>query len=225
MAFVHSKQNPEQPVMQYAMGRLVRQSLYTANWPLLQSLIIQGFMAETGGASVAWELLKKFYLAGYPPDKAMFEGALSRHIERHAPMGHSSEIAWALWIAIATQLEVGERATEAVCQMDDSVVALLALDANSRNLMNSDKFSTTKWEPHMTKDGLYEAHWLLSYEAKVQNWLPTVGGGDHVASDQAFSFLKSSGVSFYDRLDPLQIPDEYDDVTDIDDDDESDSQY
>lgn len=221
IAFAHSRQNPEQPVIQYAMGRLAKQSLQPSTWDLLQSLIIQGFMAETGGAAVAWEILRKAYLSGYPPDKQMFEAALSRHIERHAPMGHSSEVAWALWIAIATRLDIGAQATQAVCQMDDSAVALLALDAKSLGLMHSGKFNTAKWEPYMTEASLHESHWLLSYEANVQNWLPTVDGGDHVAQDQTFQFLKNAGVHFYQLLDPLQGDDSTESSDDATDDRDS----
>jgi hypothetical protein len=39
--------------------------------------------------------------------------------------------------------------------------------------------------------------WLLSYEANVQGWLGTVGGGDHVTADPEFGYLKASGVRFY----------------------------
>lgn len=36
----------------------------------------------------------------------------------------------------------------------------------------------------MTPDGLYEEHWLLSYEANIKGWLSTTGGVDHVAADE-----------------------------------------
>ena len=36
-------------------------------------------------------------------------------------------------------------------------------------------------------------------ERNVKGWLPSSAGADHIASDANFSFLKSSGVYFYDR--------------------------
>jgi len=50
----------------------------------------------------------------------------------------------------------------------------------------------------MTSDGLEGEQWLLSYEANVKGWLPSRGGGDHVAQHSAFAYLKRLGVSFYD---------------------------
>ena len=50
----------------------------------------------------------------------------------------------------------------------------------------------------MTQDALYDEHWLLSYEANIKGWLPSLGAADHVAADPNFGFLKANGVHFYD---------------------------
>lgn len=52
----------------------------------------------------------------------------------------------------------------------------------------------------MTAAQLYGEHWLLSYEARVRNWLGTVGGSDHVAADPAFNFLNTARFRFYQRV-------------------------
>jgi len=51
----------------------------------------------------------------------------------------------------------------------------------------------------MNANGLYDEHWLLSYEANIKGWLPNAGGIDHVATDSNFGFLKENGVHFYDE--------------------------
>jgi hypothetical protein len=58
----------------------------------------------------------------------------------------------------------------------DPVVALLALDCERHGLV-SKPLDKTLWSLHMTPDALYDEHWLLSYEANIKNWLPSVGGG------------------------------------------------
>jgi hypothetical protein len=50
----------------------------------------------------------------------------------------------------------------------------------------------------MTQEALYDEYWLLAYEANIKNWLPGVGGIDHVSADINFRFLKTNGVHFYD---------------------------
>ena len=49
----------------------------------------------------------------------------------------------------------------------------------------------------MTTGDLYEDQWLLSYEANVKGWLPSLGGGNHVSVDPRFGYLRALGVEFY----------------------------
>ena len=50
--------------------------------------------------------------------------------------------------------------------------------------------------PRMSANDLREDEWLLSYEANVQGWFPSVENGDHVANDPEFGFLKPNAVRF-----------------------------
>jgi hypothetical protein len=91
----------------------------------------------------------------------------------------------------------------AVSQMDDAVVALLALDATSRGLAVSNGWPT--WSPRMVNAELFGDMWLLAYEANVRNWLPNVGP-DFVAADPFFGPLKAARVSFYNTTFPPPGP-------------------
>ncbi|GEM_PF-4931988 len=81
--------------------------------------------------------------------------------------------------------------------MEDSFVALLALDGSQRGLIPTG-LDTSLWETFMTDQELYGNQWLLAYEANIKNWLPSATGIDYVANDPAFGFLKSNNVEFYD---------------------------
>jgi hypothetical protein len=109
---------------------------------------------------------------------------------------HGSEVAWSLWGAIAFDIPLHSTTASIVGEMDDSVVALLALDAEQRGLFQ-EKLDKAIWSQHMNAEGLYEDHWLLSYEANVKNWIPLTGR-DYVNEDSRFSYLKRNGVEFYD---------------------------
>ena len=124
-------------------------------------------------------------------------------ILRYAPLGYSSEVAWAIWSAIVFNLPISKLAAESISQMSDSVVALLALDARRRGQINQG-LDTSKWEEFLLKEELYGEQWLLSYEANRQGYLS--GTEDYVASDSWFSQLKNAGVTFYDINAPLIIP-------------------
>jgi len=123
----------------------------------------------------------------------------------HAPLNHTSEVANALWACLALRITLGEDAIAAVSECDNSVVALLALDIEASGLA-AKAFDKSLWLEHMTPEGLYDSHWLLSYEANIKGWLPSKGGADHVNSDPNFEFLKRNGVYFYDRKLAMAAP-------------------
>ena len=81
--------------------------------------------------------------------------------------------------------------------MNDSVVAILLLDAAIKSLISSGA-NFNNFQTLMTAEELYGEQWLLSYEANIKGWLPSADGVDHVAADTYFSVLKRNGVYFYD---------------------------
>jgi hypothetical protein len=114
----------------------------------------------------------------------------------HAPLQQGYEVAWALWVAGTTETALADHICGTVIEMDDDIVALTALDLRSRNLLAFP--SCPLWESRMDSASLYSEHWLLSYEASVQQWLPGANAVDHVAMDSFFSILRSNDVRFYD---------------------------
>ena len=60
----------------------------------------------------------------------------------------------------------------------------------------------------MTANALYSEHWLLAYEARVQEWLPSVSGVDYVARDSYFSILADHQVRFFDTSDDVEVPED-----------------
>ncbi|HEX4335861.1 MAG TPA: hypothetical protein VH062_08110, partial [Polyangiaceae bacterium] len=92
--------------------------------------------------------------------------ALSEIVVRHAPLGHGSEVAWALWAHIALVIPLGSYELDAVEAMDDPVVALVTLDAAQRNL--TPRASTSQnWNNAMTAAGLTDTNWLLGARSKL----------------------------------------------------------
>ncbi len=140
----------------------------------------------------------KFYKdSGYRLDTNAFSSTLSSIIINNAPLGHGSEVAWALWGAILLTINISSSAVAVIGNVEDSVVALLALDANSLGLFGAG-FSSPLWESLMTPDELNDEQWLLAYEANVKGWLTGAGGRDNIAAIPTFKFLKDEGVYFYD---------------------------
>jgi len=184
-------------VLQFAIACLRSLNIDPANWAMFQKLLLLCVIPEPASLPYVLEQIIVRKNAGAGPVLAQMEEIANDLIESHSSLKHSSEVANALWACLALHLPVGSKAVDAVSQCDDSVVALLALDCEQHGLLST-ALDKTLWTSHMTVDALYDEHWLLAYEANCKGWLPSVGGTDHVAADQNFSFLKSQNVYFYD---------------------------
>jgi len=197
---------PDEHVAKYAISRLVDSKFVPlpSNRELYQSLLCQIATAEPG--SIREVLMSLIYIGSNRAvlDLALISETITSIILRHAPLGHHYEVAWSIWAAITLGIPLEPAAVAAISKVDNSVVAILALDARSQNLAAN--LDTTLWEPRMCEAELSEEQWLLSYEANLHGWLPTVGGGDHVAADPNFAVLKNAGVHFYESLVPIAMP-------------------
>jgi len=178
-----------------------------ANWTLYQPLLCQCIVAEPGTLPKALSEISAYVEAGYPLAGIAVGDALNNVIAQHSKLGHGSEVAWALWGLAALGLPVGLEATKQVSGIDDSLCALLALYARAEGLVTG-QLDTAAWEAELTVDGLYDKHWMLSYEAQVKGWLQAPRGADPIGQDQAFDFLRSHRVAFFDttRVRPMTIP-------------------
>ena len=196
-AFELAQERSRDSVLNFAIGRLKSVTVDRANWPLLQTLLLQCATSELGTLRFVMDGIRAYREAGYPVSRQTLGDVLNEHTQRSALLGQASEVAWALWCAITFQIPVDRRPARAISRMSDSVVALVALDARARGLIPTG-LDTALWESFMTQGGLAGEQWLLSYEANIKTWLPSRGGGDHVAQHPAFRYLKQLGVSFYD---------------------------
>ena len=197
LAFEMASSDPDEDIMKYAISRMNGIQIERNNWLLFQNSLSQCCLIEPGSLRFVIAQLAR-YNSIYEVERTIYEECFNDLIVLHAPLGHGSEVAWAMWALILLNIPIHSEQTAAVSVMEDPVVALLALDAQSKGLVPSehtfDHFAT-----HMTTDDLYGDHWLLAYEANVKGWLPSASANDNVDSDSCFSHLKQNGISFYNE--------------------------
>jgi hypothetical protein len=167
-----------------------------ANWAAFQKLLLLCVIPEPSTFPYVLEQIIRRKNAGAGPLVPELEELANELIVRHSGLRHSSEVANAAWACLALRLALHDPAIDAISKCDDSVVALLAIDCE-RHGLTSKPIDKSVWGSHMMSDALYDSHWLLAYEANIKNWLPSVHGGDYVAKDVNFGFLKQNKVSFY----------------------------
>lgn len=203
IAIALHRQYPGESVLQFAISLLQFELIHNENWTLFQRLLMLCSLPEPAcfpGAIRQIVVRMNSYQGALIPEIAEIANAL---MVTHSPLRHSSEVANAIYACIALGLHMSDAAVDAVSNCDDPIVALLALDCESRNLTTK-PLNKALWSTHMHAGELYEEFWLLAYEANLKGWLPNVGGVDFVAADPTFAPLKAGGVHFYDAT--LNIP-------------------
>ena len=198
-AFEFSRLNRDSEVLKYAIQRLRSVDIARKNWTLCQDLLLQCAMVEPSALPAVVDHLHFYKNKGFPLNVPKVSEVFNVLLSSHAPLGHGSEVAWALWGCLLFHLQIKNSPASAVAEMDDSVAALLLLHAQVLGLIRSKtalKMALRNWQQVLTQDGLRDSQWLLSYEANIKGWLSSAK--DHVSNDAQFSLLKKHGVSFYD---------------------------
>lgn len=205
-AFELAKDNRTDSVLRFALGRMRHGGIARQAWKIYQVLLCQCMINEPNTIKYVLTELKRYEKMGFEIDDDLFVDAVAKLITKHLPLGHGTEVSWALWLACAMKLQLPESISIAVANSDDPLIPLIAMDAKERKLFSAD-LDTTAWADLMTEEGLFGESWMVAYEAHIKGWLPSKTGKDHIAKDPAFSFLRSNGVSFYNkRASSLHFP-------------------
>ncbi|TKB72960.1 MAG: RNA-directed DNA polymerase [Nitrospira sp.] len=195
-AFVLMKENPDESVLSYAIARTNSIIIGEDIWELFENLVLHCMHVEPNTTRPALEQFLRYKDKDYSINLALLSDVLNNQIRYHAPLGHSSEVAWALWALIEFKCVIRVTTVKIVTDLDDPLAALLALDAEQRGLLRS-KLDLSRWASCKRKSELYGANWLLSYEGNLKGWLPSKGTSDYVNEDERFAAMKKLGVTFY----------------------------
>ena len=182
-------------VLRYAVSRVQGLDVGSDAWRSFHNCLLGAAAADASTLPVVlgtlYEVARR---GGHEVPVSPLAEVLDSIILRHAPRAQGSEVAWALFGALAWSVPLTKEAAAAVGEMEDDIVALLALHANSEGLFDKGALDPTGWAGLVAEpDALEGEHWLLAYEANQQGWLssPAIG------NNQAFSAMSRAGVSFY----------------------------
>jgi len=205
LALRAAAENRDGSVLKYSVSRMRRIRIHPDNWQMHESFLHQAMIAEPGVTPEAASQLLRFKALGMTLDLSGLTEVMNRQIRFHAPQGHGTEVAWAIWTALAFELNVAEKALDAAEAMDDSVVALSLLDAQRQGRL-SRPIPDRRWTEYLTPDELYGEQWLLSYEAGLKGWRSSNGSKDHIGADPHFAWMRSNGVTFYQPVIQPVVP-------------------
>jgi len=187
---------PKESVLRYAVSRVQYLDIAPGAWRTFQNCVLGAASADSSTLAVALGTMyqvgaKGGHVVARSPLADVFESI----IRTHAPRGQGSEVAWALWGALAWNVALSAAAAGFLSEMDDNVVALLSLHGDILGLFPPGSLNTNKWTNLISQpDVLRSEHWLLAYEANQQGWLVS----PRIAAHPIFSAMSRAGVSFYD---------------------------
>lgn len=188
----------DKSVLRYAISKANGAELGEESWSVYQDILLQCAASEPGTLRYVTAELRCAQDRGWAVDLEGVRELSCYLIEQHAPLGHGSEVAWAVWLAIVLKVSLPAKQVEVLTGLDDPFVPVLALCAEERGLIVRGKLDKTCWQDTVTTEGLDSSNWLVAYEGAVRGWL-TPDNASVVHDHPVFGWLCANGVSFFDR--------------------------
>ena len=195
-AFELVDNHPDKGVLRYAIS-IANGTAIEDSWPVYQNILLQCGASEPGTLRYVTAELTRARDADLRIDEEGVRELCSYLIRMHAPLGHGSEVAWALWMAIVLDVSLPARELDVIVPMDDPFVPVLALCAEEHGRIVEGRLDKDRWEEIAADEGLDGSHWLLAYEGSGRGWL-----ADDIArkldEHQVFGWFRENDVSFFD---------------------------
>jgi hypothetical protein len=204
MAFDLGRNHSDENVMKYALRKSSSFRVNEENWSVYESYILKAARAQLNTLQTAVGIIATYHSLGYQLDKSRIKRFCESVVQDAAPLGHHSEVAWALWLAIELDLKLSKALCTPLEAMNSGACALMALDCRERGVLPALQ-PRALWMDSMNGNGLRGTMWLLVYEASKKGWLPDKAPG-FMAADDFFGHLSAANVTFYDerrKLKPL----------------------
>ncbi|AFL80505.1 Reverse transcriptase (RNA-dependent DNA polymerase) [Aequorivita sublithincola DSM 14238] len=191
LSLIHSKENPKDSVLLFAMQVLKYLKLFDENWDTYESLILKIGITEPRTLPDVTEILASNITRISNPK---IISIVEKLINIHLPKGHNYEVAWALWMCVEFKITIKNKMAERIFASNDYLSILIAMDLKNRNLINASVI-TDGLITELTEDSLMNENWLFTYESIKKGWLiPT---DNPIDKNKYFKILLENGVYFY----------------------------
>lgn len=166
------------------------------DWDYLQNHLISAYRRNASLISFFVEVLILRQNESSDVDKERVRNFLERWLPKLAQENRTGEIIWLLFLAIRLKLELCARKLSSLFRIENSMIALLMTYACHNNLLHGNA-DHSKWQSHLTKDGLKSKMWLYSYES-MRNKTNGSNNIRFIEDDSFFSILLRKNIGFFD---------------------------
>ncbi|WP_133486776.1 RNA-directed DNA polymerase [Aliiroseovarius marinus] len=196
-SFDLAAKNKSQNVLLYSIKLARSFPITRANFSLFEGYLFKIARADNLTIPIVTQILANYRLNGFSVSARRLDRLIDDVIRSSAPLMHTEEVAWALFLAKALRREISKDLANLVIEMSSSVCSLILLDLERLSLLEGGSELWTL-QQKMTSSSLRDENWLLAYEADVKGWLQSAESTNHVDSDPYFSTLKARRIEFYD---------------------------
>ena len=200
-------------MIKYGLTKISKTKIKAENWDIYEAFILQSILFAPNALVVATKILFTYSILEYNLNRERISLTINSLILRHSILNHSHEVSWALWLSKTLNIPIEENTVKAISELEDSVVALVALDLYQNHSLITGIFQFEKWKNIVTPDddnkNLYSENWLLCYEASVKGFFPDVNQSAYFNNHQFFSKLKNNNITFYENNNQVQDLVEY----------------
>ena len=197
LAFELAGDYPDKSVLRYAISIANGTPIESDSWPVYQNILLQCAASEPGTLRYVTAELARAHNADLGIDEQGVRELCCHLISTHAPLGHGSEVAWAMWLAIVLGVTLPADALDVLASIEDPFVPVLALFAEEQGQIVKGSLKKAYWEEITTDSGLDGSYWLLAYEGAGRGWFAR-DCQKRVDEDRVFSWLRENEVSFFD---------------------------
>lgn len=183
-------------VLLYAVKLARSFPILRSNFALFEGYLFKVARADNLTLPTITQIFANYRLMGFSISSGRLDRLIDDIIRSAAPLMHTEEVAWSLFLAKAMKRTVSKELADLVIDMNSSVCSLILLDLERMGLIEAGS-RLWKLQSRMTQASLRDENWLLAYEADVKGWLPSAELTNHVDNDPYFSELKAKKVEFY----------------------------
>ncbi|MCH7411118.1 hypothetical protein MM239_17065 [Belliella sp. DSM 111904] len=166
------------------------------SWKLFENLLFKTSLIQPAILDITTKILLSYrdYLNEESLQKLT---VLIRDIIKiHAPVNHSFEVSWALWLAKSFNISISEETANSVLDTKDdfAILILLCMTREMNLVQGSPNFE--KIETNLKEDILFSSNWLLAYESIKKGWL-NPAEENLIENNGFFNILKDLDISFF----------------------------
>ena len=128
VALLIAKNNADENVMKFSLKKIASNLIFPKNWDIFEANLLRTAISHPNSIIDVAHILYTYHYHNYPLNSDAIGRTLHTIIRDHGPLGHHSEVAWALWIAAALNLNISDEVSDIVCEMGSSPCFLICQD-------------------------------------------------------------------------------------------------